>query len=240
MEFPIITNPFVLAFEVGSNGNAASGHFALCYSTTPQNSTAPEVAGGWLSLDAPGYMPAGSVGAGCAPDSGTPVYVGCSMFSQPSVSATGSSVMFTLPFSICAGVGTCPTVSNPGAAPYSTGAIVGALQQQACNTPGCTSEAYTLSQLCVMVDGIPLTNCSTSVSVGGVVTTGRAPLDYSTAPPNSPCTLGICVPVNYVGLSGSQLATIVLPDNLGAIPLVGVPACLYWNNAGPAPAACSS
>src|SRR5579884_1152539 len=129
MEFPILSSPAELAFEIGSNGNLASGHFALCYSTTQENTSAPETAGGVVFVDAPGNGYPGSDTLGCISDPSTPVAVNCSFSTTPTVSESGSNLTLTIPFSVCAGVGTCPTLSNPGNAPYTTGAIIGTISQ---------------------------------------------------------------------------------------------------------------
>ncbi len=235
-DVPILTNPITLGLEIGSPALAAEGHggwtggtyFTLCYATSPTTNTGPETAGGTVGG---GLSAASTPYVACIPDSDAYSTSTGGVAPSCAISTSGTSgttILFSIPFGVCAG--SCNT--NPF--PNNTGAIIGALQQQGCSTAGCTSVVYTLQNLCIEFDGVPLpgTTC-TAVNVGGVQTTGSSPVNYSTAPPNSPCTLGICVPVDYVGLSGTQLASIFVPGTSTSIPVFGVHDCLYYNTPSP-------
>jgi hypothetical protein len=190
------------------------------------------VSGGYIAVDAPGYNAPGTDDVACVSDPNTPVAVNCALVTTPSVSTSGSDLTVTLPFSICAGVGTCPTLSNPGTAPYATGAIVGTVSQTP-PPPGGLGGVYKLSSLCVEVDGVvlPGTNCGSAINIGGVTTSGSAPVNTT---PLGGCGALVCGP-GYIGTSGSQLATVFLPGATSGIPLYGTGVCLYRAQSGPPP-----
>jgi len=145
---------------------------------------------------------------------------------SPGGASGGQAITFEIPFSVCSGA--CYTA--PGGGLATTGLILGTLTQK--SAPGGVSAAYEVSKLCLMVNGIPVTSCSTGVSLPGATTTGNLPANVGTggATPG-PCVVGVCIPsIDYVGTSGRQLATIYLPE-LGAIPVYGVRACAYQRDA---------
>jgi hypothetical protein len=233
-----VTNPVTLGVQIGSPALAGAGlpgadgstYVSVCYATTPYGSSAPQALGGFIQAG----DSAGNPYIACVPDSNPPSAVS----TQPSCSVTGggtsgATVTVSIPFVVCSGVGS-GCVGNPGAAPYTTGAVVGTLAETA-PPPGGSGAAFTLSSLCVEVDGIPLTNCLTGLALGGATTSGRLPLNVGTSGTAGPCVPGLCVPVTYVGLSGAQLATLYLPGTGAAIPLFGEPVCAYSNTAPPPP-----
>jgi hypothetical protein len=229
-EVTILDSPITLALEVGGSGNNLSGHAQLCWSTTPEGSSGPELSGGSIALDAPGFNAPGTDSVNCYPDPATPVAASCSFMTTPSVSANGSNLTVTLPFGICAGVGTCPTVSNPGPAPDATGVIVGSITQVP-PPPGGQSAAYQLTSVCVTVDSV-VVECASGPVAGA--TTGAAPSLFIAD--GGPCVNAICLPVtgnSTIGVSPAQEATIYLPG-FAPIPLGTGRVCYQATSTSPA------
>lgn len=206
-DFPILTSPITLGVEIQRGPTFGTGpgvHVALCYSTTAAGSSAPELTGGALAVDADFSTwsnPNGNlVNAGCFPDSSTPVVAACDFGTKPTVGLAGSNITFTIPFSLCIGVGGCPTVANgPGA----TGVIVGSIGL-------CGTTCVSVGSVCVVVDGIGLP-CSPPVNGGASVGTLN--------PINEVCggpvvAGGLCVPLfppSCIAVGGNTIATLFIP-----------------------------
>jgi hypothetical protein len=234
-----MVTPYTLAFEVGTGGSYQGDpnallqpHVGLCYSTSPDGTTTPETTGGiiYFSGSQPGSNPY-TFQAGSSSDPNAAITANAFVFTQPSytVNAGGTNggqvLTLNLPVAVCPG-----PCDSPGTAPYTTGAIVGTLQQESASG---ISAAYQLSSLCLYVDGtqVPTPECNNATFLGGVTTTGSSPVDTT---PLGGCGALVCGP-GYIGLSGAQLATVYIPGTPIAVPVYGEGKCIYRAQSGPPP-----
>jgi hypothetical protein len=229
IEIPILTSPVTLGIEIGPpNGQGViPQHVHICYSTTPTGSSGSELTGGNITVN-PLNVGSNGVGVECIPDDNAQgVTVDCSGSTYPTYTVNpggtngGQVITVSIPFSIC--VGQCANDEL-----NTTGLIVGTITQA---PAGGATAAYRLSAVCVMVDGIPLTDCTNDVfGYTGATATGTSPTNISS---QGPCVLEQCLPLfgtSYVGTTGNQLATIWL---FGIpIPVYGQHTCIYQADAG--------
>ncbi len=232
-EIPIITSPVVIAMEIGSAGSPLNPHVAVCYGTAPEGTTAPQAAGGYVTVDANPYSNPLWVGAASLSDSNsaeqinvgtgvTPTY----SLSQGPAGSTGDTIQFAVPIAVCSGQ--CLN-QNPAVNP--TGLIVGELVPEA-GPPGSVGAAYQLSTLSVYVNGTSV--AAEEFQVGGAfVNTNQVGYSLTSDPVNGPCVLTACAPIyGYIDTSGTPLVTIDLPATGGSVSL-GAPAeCAYHFGGG--------
>jgi len=226
VEVQLLSGDFGLPVWLGVQVGTGTSLY-VCYATGAPDST--KTTGGMLRVW-PGYGDDGVYVRNYSDDTAAvkanfTTYVNPVYAVTPGGTSGGQSITFSIPFAVCSGV--CYT---PSGGLQTTGLIVGALSQR--SAPGGVSAAYTVSSLCLYVNGIPVTNCGTTVTLPGATTTGNLPANVGTggATPG-PCVVGVCIPsIDYVGTSGRQLATIYLPGNT-SIPVYGVRACAYQRTA---------
>jgi hypothetical protein len=234
-EVPLLTSPVTLAVEIGAFGSAVD-HVGICYSTTAEGSSGPEAAGGDVAY----YIgPTDSdplpIAVGNSSDPGSAVQATAGSFDSPAYTVSpgggsgGQVVTVFIPVSVCASQCVAPTLGT-------TGVMVGTLSKPHVVVGG-TNQDYELTGLCVLVDGAPLNDCSSSLIIGGLTTTGTSPLNVEKG---GPCVGAACLPIfgdSYVGTTGNQLATIYLPVLGTAIPVNGVHTCVYHTpSTNPCPA----
>ena len=228
-EIQLLSGDFGLPIWLGVQSYALNGEpgVYVCYATgSPDQS---KTVGGYAEVTT---RSGNRVIVGNASDSNSGIQANVHVRSQPTYSVSpggasgGQGVTFEIPVSVCSGV----CYPTPGGGLATTGLIVGAISQRP--APGGVSAAYSVTQLCLKVNGIEVTDCGTTVLLPGATTTGNLPVNVGTggATPG-PCVVNVCIPsIDYVGTSGRQLATIYLPE-LGAIPVYGVRACAYQRDA---------
>jgi len=220
-EYQLLSGDFGLPIWLGVQPHDSNGTAWICYGTGAPGS--PKTIGGMLRVrptTEPGVYvrnyqdDSASVRADFTANASVRPTV------TPGGASGGQEITFEIPFAVCSGV----CYANDKVA--TTGLILGTLSQR--SAPGGTSLAYSVSELCLMVNGIRVTNCDTDVALPGLTTTGNSPVNVGTggATPG-PCVVGVCIPsIDYVGTSGRQLATIYLPGNT-SIPVYGVRVCAY-------------
>jgi hypothetical protein len=225
--------PLWLGFQTATE---PSGYLAvvLCYGTDGPNE--PKPLGGLTHVTV--KSDGSSVSGGSRSDSNGGIQANAEAAAQPTYTVTpggtsgGQALTFEIPFALCSGV----CYSAPGDGVATTGLILGTISQRP--APGGVSAAWTVDELCLMVNGIPVTGCHTDVFLPGATTTGNSPVNVGTGGDTpGPCVVGVCIPsIDYVGTSGQQLATLYLPQ-VGAVPVYGVRTCLFQGDAAtPCPA----
>ena len=208
-DFVILRAPITLGVEIQSGpayGSGPGAHVALCYSTTAYGPATSELAGGAFTVD--GDFTSWSnpnlnlVNVGCFSDAAATVAPSCDFGTKPTVGLAGSNITFSIPFSLCIGVGGCPLVSNgPGA----TGVIVGSIGF-------CGTACLSVSNVCALVDGISF--CTGPVSAGASLGNPN-PLTVVCGGPV--LAGGLCVPLfppSCIAVGGNTIATLFIPGLL--------------------------
>ena len=219
----LMSSPATLAVEY----SATDHHLAVCYSTSPYGSSF-EVAGGQITVDAlntqPTYSNPGGfpIDANCNPDSGAGVSPSCGLAAAPTYQVNGDTVSFQIFFAACAGA--CPLYQSEGVA--QTGVVLGTLVP--CSSGGTLGACYALSQVEVLINGVPVVD--QDVPVGGVGANPFSQLyENLYGSPDGPCVSGECLPVDgYIETSGVPLVVIDLPT--GGVVGVGAPKDCVYNN----------
>jgi hypothetical protein len=219
--------PLWLGIESGAQ-QGPPGLVRLCYGTGAPGDS--KTAGGVVGVIVQPWSNGVSIDGGSGSDSNAAIQANVSAYAWPTYSLSpggangGQSFSFWIPVGVCSGP--CQPSIQPADQP--SGLIVGTIQQTP-PPPGGTSAAYTLTSLCLKVDGATVAgNCNQETSVGAV-TTGTSPVTSAPATPG-PCVLTACAPnFTYVGTTSNQLATVYVPL-LGPVPVFGVHTCLYRND----------
>ncbi len=222
--------PMTLGVEIATDQGL---HVALCYSTSPYNTTGGEVTGGAVAVDAltpqTWSNPADNrVNAACVPDSVSQgEQVSCEVGTNPTYTVTpggagttGDVISVNVPFTVC--FGGC-SGSAAGLAP--TGLLVGQLAPV--SEPG-IGAGYALQSLQVYVNGTLLVSEQPN-AVGAYADPFGAVEESLDFAQGGPCIGVACEPNGYVGTTGSNVAGISL---LGQTYNVGGPLtkqCVYWN-----------
>ncbi len=210
--------------------NGQPGHVGLCYGTAAPGDD--KAVGGHSSVSVLPSTTGATAGAHNNSDPTAAIQANWSAYAYPTYSVTpggtggGQALTFTVPVFVC--VGPC----QPGTQPLdgTNGVLVGTISPTPTDTSG-ISAAYRVSSLCIQVDGNTMVgDCSAGIGDTGVTTTGTSPVNAMPAAPG-PCVLSACAPsYDYVGTTGSQIATVYIPV-VGPVPVYGVHTCLYQRNA---------
>jgi len=221
-----VSSPALAPVGLGGDGSSLE-KVSLCYATSSYGNTTPETTGGIVEAQ---VLPGSFASLGCGADSNAynPSTGGLAPSCAVVESATGTTVTFSLPFGVCAG--SC--VDNPISG--TTGVIVGVLQEAAAPA-GQVGGTFTLTSLCVLLNGATVT-CTSPLRLGGATVNTSNPLvDVS---PLGGCGALVCDP-SYLGLSGANIAVIYLPGGLLTVPLNGEGICLLAPAGQPAPSQCT-
>jgi hypothetical protein len=223
-EVHLVSGTFGLPLWVSAETYGTSG-MSLCYGTAAPGS--PMLAGGSVGfITYPSPIPV--VSGGIDSDESAAMQAEAVATLQPQyrvrTGSGGQEVTFAIPFSLCT-EGVCYPPGHPSEV-GTTGVIVGTITQTP-TSPGGTSAAYSVTSLCVRVDGTDvLGSCGSRIDDTGVTTTSANPVNINPTTPG-PCVLSLCAPnYEYIGTTGNQLATVWVPV-LGPVPVYGVHTCLY-------------
>lgn len=217
--------PIWLGVQYLDDGTGAS---YICYGTGAPGS--PKTLGGMLRV---GPTTGTGVHVRNWSDDNSALQAELSAWAQPTYTvdpggytAGGQEITFEIPFGICSGTA---CYDNPPGDVATTGFILGRIGKH--YEPGGISAAYYVDQLCLIVNGIEVTNCGESVDLPGATITNNDPVNVGTGDDTpGPCLVGVCIPsIDYVGTSGQKLATIYAPG-LNPIPVYGVRVCLFQAN----------
>ncbi len=246
-DIPLIGGPYGVGgtgapMTLGVEASDANGtlHVALCYSTSPYNSTGGETTGDAIALDllgAPSWSdPQGSTAqVSCNPDNNPQgVALSCLAATTPSYSVTGQpgttgyAISVNIPFTVC--FGGC-TGSGAGVAP--TGLFVGQLVPVP--EPG-IGFGYKVQSLQVYVNGALIANFPPITLAGAYINPFGLVEESLDVHSGGPCSAGFCVPAGYIGTTGANAAgfqILGIPVDLGGgyIPFTSIPTkqCLYYN-----------